>query len=462
VPSLFWRGWALRLNPPGLFAPVPYRAVLSALLLLAGTADLDYRHARALLGDTPTGSDHSSHFTQGLRRAGALDTVISVLGRLADTLDERGSPIDYARRRMLAEPAFDEGAWRDRCLEIGRRGLTRRHQVRFARFHLAELLTGTHPSHLPGPARMAAPGSARYAEFAAAVPEPLEAYLRCCAEQILNRAGIDEPVEWEPPFDWVADVAWPGPDPAATPRGILWARTSTRSPSTPPAEPGTTAGPAPPGAEELRAWAEQGLSPRRIAAITGCPRPLIARLLAEAGLARPTARDVLSTLDPAWLREQYEARHRTFDEIAAELGIHSCELNAHARTLGITTRRGGASRRHILAGHGGPAAFPSAVWAAFTGHRADQHIRRILATPGHPNLSRAASALGARQSSLTYQIRRVERAVGAEILRCDDNGGGITFTPAGEQFARDVRPVLDLLDHATTGGDHDRRRELAK
>jgi hypothetical protein len=46
-------------------------------LLLVGAADLDYAHARRLLGQTSTGSP--TQLTERLRRHGQLDTVLAIL-----------------------------------------------------------------------------------------------------------------------------------------------------------------------------------------------------------------------------------------------------------------------------------------------------------------------------------------------------------------------------------------------
>ncbi|WP_131784511.1 helix-turn-helix domain-containing protein [Protofrankia symbiont of Coriaria ruscifolia] len=216
--------------------------------------------------------------------------------------------------------------------------------------------------------------------------------------------------------------------------------TPAHTPAAPPTDP-----PHPPSTEQLRAYVAQGLGPHQIVKTTRCPPPLISRLLVQAGLARPATRDVLATLDPAWLRHEYEHKRRSLHDIAGELGIHGKDLSVHAHSIGIHTQRG-ARGRHVLGAHGGPDAFPPTVWAAFTGFQAEQRIRRLLATSGHTSLNQAARALGTKQPSLTAQIRRLEHAVGAELLHHGPEHSTITLTAAGEQFARDVQPALALLD----------------
>jgi len=106
------------------------------------------------------------------------------------------------------------------------------------------------------------------------------------------------------------------------------------------------------------------------------------------------------------------------------------------RGIGIHIRRGAARDRHVLGAHGGPDAFPPTIWISFTGFRAEQRIRRLLATPRHTSLNGAARALGTKQSNLIVQIRRLERAVGAELLRHGPEHSTITLTGG----RRTVRP----------------------
>ena len=99
LPSLFWRGWTLRLNPHGHFDPLSYRHALSLLLQITGLGDLDYTGARALLGQPPASSAVCAHFTKKLRQTATLEPVLSTLGQIADKLDEHPAPVDYGRRR---------------------------------------------------------------------------------------------------------------------------------------------------------------------------------------------------------------------------------------------------------------------------------------------------------------------------------------------------------------------------
>jgi len=490
MPGMLWRGWALRLNPAGSFAPLPYRLALSVLLLIAGTDGITYRQAQEALGHTPLADAAKfSALTSRLRQESSLDPVLSALTQLARQLDNHGAPIDYSRRRRLrrlAQAQLDTTEWRRRRFFLThpdtwawRRHLDRAdlpalpRQEKFARLYLIELLTGTHPYFLPPPLRLPERGGQDYAQFVFRLPQPLSDCLHQQARRLLQHAEIDEPACWEPPFDWVTGITWPGPDPGSiSPRDLheltqaglslqaIAARLHTtaehvrltaarhplpQSPET--TNTSTTPQPAPPGADQLRHYTAQGFGLRKITRLTGCKLSVIRQLLADEGIPHPPAPSgTLSGIDPQWLRQEYDINHRSLKDIAAEAGIPADDLAACARSLGITIRRGVNGGNHVLARLGGPSEFPPAVWAALAGPRAEQRIRRFLATPGHPDLNQAARHLGIRHALLTSQITQLEAGVGATLLQ--HAPGGITLTRDGMQFAHDVRSALDTLERA--------------
>jgi len=201
--------------------------------------------------------------------------------------------------------------------------------------------------------------------------------------------------------------------------------------------------PEPPGTEQLSDLTSQGYGPRKIARITGCSERAIRQLLTTAGLRHPAPPPDVS-IDPHWLREHYQDRQRSLKDIAAETGVPVEALAAAARKAGIRVRHGITGRAHPLAGLGGPGAFPTDVWNAFTRPGAEQRIRRLLTLPGQPGLSHAARQLGIRNAILTSQVRQLEAAVGTALLRTRPDGR-LTLTAYGQLFARDVRPALESL-----------------
>jgi Helix-turn-helix domain/Bacterial regulatory helix-turn-helix protein, lysR family len=418
------------------------------------------------------------------RRAPAGGGVCQIL---SDTLGrgEHGAPVDYARRRRLrrfSQARLDTAAWRRQryFLTHPATWAQRRHldharppaapvQEQLARLRLIELLTGTHPRYLPGPLRLPERRSQDYAEFVFTMPGQMASCLHQQARTLLSKAGISEPVTWEPPFDWATGIPWPGPDPdtistedlhplirAGLPVRAIAARLATsadhvrlaaarhpapRLPSVNPAPPPPE--PEPPGTEQLRDLTSQGYGPRKIARITGYSERAIRQLVTSAGLRHPAPLPD-GGIDPHWLREHYQDRQRSLKDIAAETGVPVEALAAAARKAGIRVRHGIDARAHPLAALGGPGAFPADVWNVFTRPGAEQRIRRLLALPGQPGLQHAARQLGIRTAMLTSQVNQLETTVGTALLRTGPDGR-LTLTAYGQLFARDVAPVLKML-----------------
>ncbi len=362
IPGLFWRGWTLRLNPGGLFDPLPYRQALSVLLQIARLGDLDYAAARSLLGLPSASNAVCPHFTKKLRQASAWEPVLAVLSQLARTLDDHPAPIDYGRRRRwrrLSAATLDDKAWRAACKQIRYR--TSERQERFARLHLIELLTGSHPYYFPEPLTLSPSLDGEdYTTFVFTLPAQLSAHLHQQAQILLQRLHIDEPATWEPPIDWADTITWPGPHPDDVRPEQLWelarqgltrSAIATRLHTTPEhihlaairhpqpwtrrhsPGPGTQSPPiALPCEHKLRTYVGQGLRPGQIARLTGCSHQRISQFLTSSGIGPPLSREVLRTLDPAWLREQYEDNHRSFADIATDLGIRPLSARTQART----------------------------------------------------------------------------------------------------------------------------------
>jgi hypothetical protein len=496
LPTLLWPGWALRLMPPEGFDFLRYRFALTIMLAVAATGADSYRAAQELLGLHPVHASRFPTFIARLREHGALEPVTAAICQLARKLNEQDTPVNYSCRRRLrrfSQAQLDVTGWRRQryLLTHPDTWAERRHldradlpaatfQEHLARLHLIELLTGTHPYYLPEPLRLPERRGQDYAEFTFTMPEPMARFLHRQARYLLRHAGIGEPVTWEPPFDWVTGVSWPGPHPddlnpadlhpliqAGLPVRAAAARlgtsiehvrlTAARHPapkatvSTMTQAPGE---PDPPGTEQLRELTRQGFGPRKIARITGCSERVIRQLLVGTGLRQPSPRPDRD-IDPQWLNEQYQVRQRSLKDITAETGIPVATLAAAARNAGIPVRQGVNGRAHPLASLGGSAAFPPAIWAAFVKAGSEQRIRRILALPGQPGLLHAARQIGIKRATLDGQIRQLEDAAGTTLLRTSPNGI-IALTADGERFARDVRPVLKSLaqSRTTKAGNH--------
>jgi hypothetical protein len=492
LPSLLWPGWALRLMPPEGFDFLRYQFALGTMLTVAAAGAEDYRSAQELLGLQPVHGSRFASFTARLREHGVLEPVTAAICQLARKLGEHGAPVDYARRRRLrrfSQAQLDITGWRRQryFLTHPDTWAHRRHldhadlpatplQEHLARLRLIELLTGTHPYYLPEPLRLPERRGPDYAEFVFTLPEPMARFLRQRARFLLCHASISEPVTWEPPFDWVTGITWPGPHPdninptdlhpllrSGLPVRAIAARlattaehvrlTAARHPAPPP--PAHRAAqappePEPPGPDQLRTFTAQGYGPRKIARITGCSERTIRQLLTRAGLRQPPPRP--HRVDPHWLREQYHSRQRSLKDIAAETGIPAEALAGAARNAGIPVRHGMNGHAHPLASIGAPGAFPPAVWNAFTRPNAEQRIRRLLALPGQPGLHHAARELGVRHAILASQIRQLEAVTGITLLHTSPDRT-ITLAADGEQFALEVSPVLESLAQSRKSKD---------
>jgi len=252
------------------------------------------------------------------------------------------------------------------------------------------------------------------------------------ASSLLSHAGISEPVTWEPPFGWVTGITWPGPCPGDISPADLHPLIGSGLPARAiAARLGTTA-------EHIRLTAARHPAPHP-------PASTPAQAALQQAANRPGG-------DPHWLREQYQLRRRSLKDIAAETGIPAATLAAAARNTGIPVRHGTNSHTHPLASTGPPGAFPPAVWNAFTRPNAEQRIRRLLTLPGQPSLRHAARHLGIDHATLARQIRQLEDVTGITLLRTAPDLT-ITLTADGEQFARDVHPILESLTRSRKSKD---------
>lgn len=471
VPALMWPGWALRLNP-GLDS-LPYRRALSVMLLHAASADADYAAAGARLGHMLTTSKPASHFMRRLRTAGALDAVVSALAQLARRLDELGAPIDYARRRILFSPeSFDRAAWRRNCDHIGHPRWPG--QERIAGLRLAELLTGSHPRYFSAPFGLNGFESYRYTTLALALPAELSAHLHEQAARLLGEAGITELVQWEPPFEWVEDICWPGPavcdvppeeirellQAGLTPQAIAGLFSTTiehvrlaaqQRPAQLPANPAKRrpnakiARSALPGADEIRGYYNAGLGRRPLARLAGCSETTAGRLLSEAGLPARMPGYRTAHISAEWLTDRYVNRRLTLSEIGDEAGLSPQCLAHLAHKYGIELRRGGGAHRNALTQLGRREDYPPEIWAAFSRSGGEQRVRRVVAAMSYPSLRAAARTLHVSDSVICVQIASLERDIGFRLI---NRGPGMqnTATPQGQRFARQAHRILNQLD----------------
>jgi hypothetical protein len=107
-------------------------------------------------------------------------------------------------------------------------------------------------------------------------------------------------------------------------------------------------------------------------------------------------------LDPAWLRQEYIAWHRSLDDIAAQLGCPLQTLNRFAHDHGIPVRTRGTHIYMPAASAPGihPRDMPEPLRSALIGPRARGHLDRLLIIAGHTSILQAARALGIWRGTL--------------------------------------------------------------
>ena len=206
IPALMWPAWALRLTPPHLNFQHMSAGLACAMLLVNSRISFD--EAVGLLG-RPLNNQALSHVLKRLQSDPCWNDIRRAIINVADYLHNHPCPIDYQRRRTLDYTALlPEAAWQTlRC----RPNQTHRHP----RPHSESPLRGA--ERQPHSIRTVVP---RQPDFAAAVPAypgrltpMLAEALQTAAHDFLHRAGIAEPMTWQPRPRLLDRLALPGGDP---------------------------------------------------------------------------------------------------------------------------------------------------------------------------------------------------------------------------------------------------------
>lgn len=312
----------------------------------------------------------------------------------------------------------------------------------------------------------------RYELLSLRIPEPFVVHLREQTQNLLDAAGIVEPLQWEPPLSWIPELKFPGPELNTLPLDRLWDRIRERiHPKNIGAEfgtsiehiravadlhpvPETSRRPHPqkipraelPSPDTIASYYTSGVRLHGIAVISGCSRGTIRRVCANSGVMvnRP-GRQYSIKVDPSWLRHEYEVKERSLPEIADEIGTSSTNLTRQAIAAGITVRSG-ARRTHPLARHGDPTDFPPGIWAAFSGQGAQLRVQRFIGLMGHRSLTEAARKLGTTHARLGTVIGHLERATDSQLVERDSRGRRTpTATAVGQDFILAAGDALRLL-----------------
>lgn len=477
LPQRLWPAWALRLMPPSRLSFLTFRRVAIACLLLPGSR----RGLAELLGDVGNPFPQAfQHVMRVVADSGDGDRIIRTLSALASHLDEAQVPIDYQRRRHLfgSTTLLPDSQWKAFCVRTGEVATEGKRLV--AERYLFELLTGSPESPNTPYGFLTTVSGQAYTNFCTTLRPTLAKLLTAAAEQLLIDHAVDEPLVWEPPFEWVDTRAWPGPyiddvRPADLQRLLIdqqrslsqaaaALRTSVehlrlvlvrhpmgplKRPRAPRRNKRTVRG-ANLTPEYIAYRYEQcGWSYPTIARDLDADQNLVQRLAAVAGVqSRPQGRAQTHHIDPTWLADQYLRRDRTLADIAAELGMHPNTVSRIARRLELSRRPVRGSRNLHRVG-GRPVACAEWIRPAVDPRCGPLRLRRFVTLIEYPTYQEASRALQVTVGVLARQVQRLERDLGVPLLvRAKSMGQPMRLTRAGRKFACDARVALANLQAA--------------
>ncbi|MGH3895683.1 MAG: LysR family transcriptional regulator [Rhodococcus qingshengii] len=472
IPQMCWRNTALALNP-GVY-PNVFRPALSVALLLPGSPQRDIEALSAKL-QNPS-SRRVSFVLRRLKNETGIVGAQAICA-LADYLDSIDPVIDYQRRRQLIGPnLLPPGTWKQLCRREGfESGGDRREEL--VRCYLYSLLTGNSLAAAPAPFGLASSERVMFATFTYRMTSNICAALNEYAVDYLVERGIDnEPLAWEPPFAVIADLALPGPAPDSVDwhkaheqlengnpacfavarrlgtseehvRCLLADHPRAPKPPSPRRAPSASAryvevqNALPP--EAFAALAQDGYtSVRAISTHTGICRQQVVRRMRELGIAVPApggrARVIVTR---EWLWQKYVDDHRTFGQIATELGTSPATVERLIALHEVPIRpRGSASHIEALRFHEVVSGnYPEPVRLTLTGEGAWTRLARLDEIARCGSFRDAAVALGVTESVLSTQVARLEKESRCRLLERSTRRHSAVLTSRGEELLAQFR-----------------------
>jgi len=215
LPLALWPDWSIRLRPPTI-PPYTFRVAAAAALCLPGST----RPIQSIYDHWPGPRNRRRMVTFGrLITADPHGTaILAALCAIAEILDRDRAPIDYQRRRQLAEETelLDSRAWKVMC-RAGGTPAGSRPKLTHARMWLWETLTGGLPRQAPSQLSEGCPEFlSRHSRFALDLPATTVRHLNQHARRLLDTHGCrHEPLTWSPATDSIPVDRLPGPDPDA-------------------------------------------------------------------------------------------------------------------------------------------------------------------------------------------------------------------------------------------------------
>ncbi|MET7903619.1 hypothetical protein ABZS86_20050 [Streptomyces sp. NPDC005355] len=204
-----------------------------------------------------------------------------------------------------------------------------------------------------------------------------------------------------------------------------------------------TAAPAPDILRDL--YVDQGLSLHKLRNITGASTTVLKQALTSAGIdiRRQGHRPGYSyRIDRDWLYEQYVVQHRTFSDIADEIGAVSTTVLNIARRHNIPIRSAVGVPRGFAATTQG-LVIPPVIYRAFSGWKSVGRLKKISLLLDHHALETAAEAANVRPSELKRIAVIIEKDTGIPVL---ETVKPPRLTAAGRTLLQQVMPVFHRHD----------------
>jgi Bacterial regulatory helix-turn-helix protein, lysR family len=309
-----------------------------------------------------------------------------------------------------------------------------RRRLRFARCYLYELLTGGNLTIAAQPYNLPSPLRAEYHEFVLGLPAAMVHDLHSHARTILDGSGIaEEPLQWQPPKEWVTADVWPGADLDLTDPAPLQRELKSGDPAS-------------------RVARQHGLSMEHLRHVIRHhplpgpeqPRHRSGAILVGGSSTRHHRRigDVYH-VNVVWLHEQYVTWRRSLADIAADIGCHSTTLGEFAKQHAIPIRPRGGGSNFIApnAAPAHPATLPSPLREALTGQDARSRIDRFLLIAEHGTIRKAAAELGRSDTTLNKQLANLESRCGGPLFDRPPRRLG-NLTQLGKQLREQARRYL--------------------
>ena len=213
LPLALWPDWSIRLRPPTI-PPYTFRVAAAAALCVPGST----RPIESIYDHWPGPRNRRRMVTFGrLITADPHGTaILAALCAIAEVLDRDGAPIDYERRRQLADEIelLDSRAWKVMC-RAGGTPAGSHPKLAHARMWLWETLTGGLPRQAPAQLSEGCPEFlSRHSGFALGLPATTVRQLNEHARRLLDTHGCHhEPLTWSPATDSIPVDCLPGRDP---------------------------------------------------------------------------------------------------------------------------------------------------------------------------------------------------------------------------------------------------------